>query len=166
MTNPLYGRRDEMLDAFLLRPEPLTHPSAILRVADLYSGGPITRAIERESLALVYRHDPNDTTRPDFDTIPDFEILTVTLPPAEPPDDALVEARDRVLRFLRVRRPWVFILIGGDEPPPSFREWTDALGYWLNRVHGRATIGTLGRDLPNQAKGDSLVMRLVRACVE
>lgn len=92
-TNPLYGRRDEMLDTFLLRPQPRSQPTGGLRVADLYSGGPITRAVEQENLDIVYRHDPSDRMITlDFGGIPDFEILTATLPPTETPD-ALAEAR-------------------------------------------------------------------------
>ena len=173
MANPLHGRRDEMLDTFLLRPEPRTKPTAILRVADLYSGGAITRAVEAEdSLALSYRHDPSDRMiMLDFDTIPDFEVLTATLPPVEM-SDAHAEARENVLRFLRVRRPWVFVLMGGDDETLwRMQDWTDRLGYRINRVHdGAAIIGTLGRELPpsgtDHTEGESLVMRLVRVSTE
>jgi hypothetical protein len=159
-TNPLYGRQDEMLDTFLLRPVS-TQPTATPRVADLYSGGAITEAVQREGLDLVYRHDPGDQAMPDFDAIPDFEVLTATLP-----QDSLVEARERVIRFLRVRRPWVFVLVGGDDETLwRIQDWTDRLGYRINRVHA-AIIGTLGRELPSDAEGESLVMRLVRASVE
>lgn len=72
------------------------------------------------------------------------------------------------MRFLRVRRPWVFVMMGGDDETLwRTQDWTNRLGYWINRVHGGAAIiGTLGRELPSEDEGESLVMRLVRASAE
>ena len=106
--NELHGKFNEMLYGFLLRPESQTPAPATPRVADLYSGtGEISRAIrDRVGLDVVYAHDPDDTRNPNFKQIPDFDLLTATMPDtSERRKDALSYS----LRYLRVRRPWVFV---------------------------------------------------------
>ena len=108
-----------------------------------------------------------------FDRIPDFDFLTVTLP-----SGAEGNAFAYALRFLRVRRPWAFILASEERDGDGEFLWrvqdkTWRLGYEINRTNTgnglSLVIGTLGRDLP-PSSGDplreSLVERLVRLCTE
>jgi hypothetical protein len=166
--NPLHGRFDEMLDTFLLKPE--STPSATYRVADLYSGtGEISEAVREVGLDVVWRHQPDDRDNPDFAQIPDFDILTATLP-----DDQRA-GLERALRFLRVRRPWAFVLVGEEEDAEflwRLQDKTHRLGYEINRTSGDGLaflIGTLGRDLPvpsDDPLRESLIESLVRICAD
>ena len=100
---------DDIIDA-LLRPTP-PPPSATLRVADLYSGdGRLGRAAEGAGFDVVYRSEP-DSARGllDFDDIPPFDIVTANMPDA---DNEREDALEFVLRFLRVRRPETFLMMG------------------------------------------------------
>ena len=155
-----------MLDTFLLKPESKAPASATYRVADLYSGtGQISVAIREAGLDVVYQHDPNDDKNPDFSDIPAFDILTATLP------DNKSSALGRTLRFLRVRRPWAFLLVGDEEDAEflwRLQDRTYRLGYEINRTNRDGLsflIGTLGRDMPIN-DDESLIDRLVRLCGE
>ena len=99
---------DDIVDALL---RPITPPSATLRVADLYSGdGRLGRAAEGAGFDVVYRSEP-DSARGllDFDDIPPFDLLTAKMPDA---DSEREEAFEFILRFLRVRRPETFLMMG------------------------------------------------------
>ena len=166
--NPLYGRFDEMLHGFLLKPEQKSPPSATLRVADLYSGtSEISTAAREVGLDVTYEHDPDDHRNPDFDLVPAFDILTATLPSRQRAD-----ALDRILRFLRVRRPWAFLLVDTKDDNQfllKLQDKTDRLGYRINRTSESGllsfVVGTLGQDLPGDVRG-TLIGRLIEACVE
>ena len=159
---------NEILYKFLLRPE--SPPSDTLRVASLYSGGRIHAAVKGLGLDVVWEHQPTDTRRPDFEQIPPIDFLVATVP------DDQKAAIDYVLRYLRVRRPWVFLLVREDEDAGllwRMQDETHQLGYVVNRtVQGGCSflVGTLGQDLPDQTggmgKGESLVGRLIRECAE
>ena len=116
--SPSYEYEDEDEDEFnnivdaLVRPAP-PPPSATLRVADLYCGdGELGQAAEDAGLDVVYRREPESPTEYlDFKRIPPFDFLTASMPDT---DDGRGEAVDFVLRFLRVRRPAAFLLMGKD----------------------------------------------------
>ena len=173
--NPLYGRFNEMLYGFLLKPEQENPPSATLRVADLYPNtGELSIAVQDAGLDVVCAHEPNGNGKINFDCIPDFDFLIATLPSGAE-HDALAYA----LRFLRVRRPWAFMLASEDRDGDGgeflwrVQDKTWRLGYEINRTNTgnglSLVVGTLGRDLP-PSSGDplqeSLVERLVRLCAE
>ena len=156
---------NEILYKFLLRPK--SPPSATLRVASLYSGGRIHAAVQELGLDVVWEHHPTDMRRPDFEEIPPIDFLVATVP------DDQKAAIDYVLRYLRVRRPWVFLLVREDEDAELLwrvQDETHRLGYVVNRtVRGGMSflVGTLGQDLPDQdGKGESLVGRLIRVCAK
>ena len=94
----------------LLRPTP-PPTSATLRVADLYSGdGRLGRATQDAGFDVVYRAEPESATEVfDFADIPPFDIVTSNMPDA---DSERGDALEFVLRFLRVRRPDTFLLMG------------------------------------------------------
>ena len=98
-------------------------------------------------MEIVYAHHPNinqrtrttyvrrigleplDATLPDFETIPDFDVVL-----AELPKESIEEALSFVLRFLRVRRPDTFVLVGPMEDNEQalvtlVREKVRGLGY-------------------------------------
>ena len=79
--NPLHGRFNDMLHSFLLKPEQEPSPSATLRVADLYPNtGELSQVVRDAGLDVVYAHEPDSSGKLNFDRIPDFDFLTVTLP--------------------------------------------------------------------------------------
>ena len=163
--NPMHGRFDKMLYQFLLRPE--SPPSDTLRVASLYAGGRIHSAVKEFGLDVVWEHQPTDTGRPDFEKIPYIDFLVATVP-----DDQRAGI-DYVLRYLRVRRPWVFLLVrekGDAELLWRVQDETHRLGYVVNRtVQGGMSflVGVLGQDLPDQTgEGESLIGGLIKKCAE
>ena len=109
----------------VFRPAP-PPPSDTVRVADLYCGtGELSLAAQAVGLSVVYAEEPDIRVRqeyasrmgftPDgcvenisFDRIPPFDVLTASLP--EPLGQE--QAFSRVLRFLRIRRPEAFMLMG------------------------------------------------------
>ena len=91
----------------LMRPTP-PPPSATIRVADLFStDGRLGRAAEGAGFAVVYR----DTVmkRPNFGSIPPFDIVTANMPDG---DNGRADALGFVMRFLGVRRPETFLMMG------------------------------------------------------
>lgn len=155
---------DKTLYQFLLRPS--SPPSDILRVASLYHGGAVSAAVEELGFEFVWEHYPSDTGPPNFDNVPFIDFLVATIP--DPQGDAI----DLVMRYLRVRRPWVFLLVREDEDATllwRMQEGTHRLGYFVSRnVSGGMSflVGTLGEDLPDQTGGESLVGRIIRECAE
>ena len=110
----------------------------VLRVADLYCGdGTLGRAARSAGLEVVCAEEPDAQARRDangvrvepvrrrldFDRIPAFNILLASVSPAG--------AFDHALRFIRVRRPQAFVLMGrGDDAfLRAVREKTRRLGY-------------------------------------
>ena len=93
-----------------MRPAP-PPPSAITRVADLYSGdGRLGRAAEGAGFNVVYRIQPESATEVfDFADIPPFDIVTANMPDG---DNERADALEFVMRFLRVRRPDTFLMMG------------------------------------------------------
>ena len=57
-----------------------------------------------EGVELVYTRELSEPGLLDFDQIPQFNLLTAVLP------NPLGEALETVFRFLRVRRPVMFVL--------------------------------------------------------
>ena len=134
----------------IFRPVPPPQ-SATLRVADLYCGdGELGRAAQDAGLEIVYTRDPDSMTENlDFEAIPPFDFLTATMPSTP---DGREEALGFVLRFLRVRRPETFLLMGehlnGDGAGfiRLVRGKTRRLGYRVNPAKNGHdfTIGVLG----------------------
>lgn len=149
---------------FMRPPSP---PSDTIRVATLYSGGRVSAVIEALDLDVVWKHKATDPVLPDFDEIPYIDFLVANI--LDPQDKAI----EYVMRYLRVRRPWVFLLVRGDVDAEfllNVQDKTKRLGYVVNRtVRNRTSflVGTLGQDLPNQdGDGESLVGRIIRMCGE
>lgn len=149
----------------LIRPP--SPPSDTIRVATLYSGGRVSAAVEALGLDVVLRHKATDSRLPDFDEIPRIDFLIANIP--NPQDKSV----DYMMRYLRVSRSWVFLLVREDEDAElllSVQNKTKRLGYVVNRtVEGGASylVVTLGKNLPNQdGDGESLVGRVIRLCGE
>ena len=130
------------------RPTPEASPSGRLRVANLFCGdGLLGQVAEEVGMKVVYAHDPGGERRtrtayarriglepqnsrlPDFETIPPFDVVLVELP-----RDGIEDALSFVLRFLRVRRPDTFVLVGPVEDNEQalvtlVREKVQSLGY-------------------------------------
>ena len=147
---------------FMRPPSP---PSDTIRVATLCSGGRVSAVVEELDLDVVWRHKATDRKRPNFDEIPPIDFLVANIPD---PQDKSVEY---VMRYLRIRRPWVFLLVRGDEDAGlllNVQGEAKQLGYVVNRTVRDGSsylVGTLGRDLPNQeGEGESLVGRIIRMC--
>ena len=99
------------LDA-LLRPQTPRSPSGVLRVACLHDDdGALSDTAREVGLEVVYAHSSGETVGDisDQSNIPPFDLLASNLP---------IDAWDEVegfafaLRFLRVRRPVAFLLVG------------------------------------------------------
>ena len=123
-------------------------PSGKLRVADLFCGtGSLGQVAQEAGMKIVYAHDPggkqrtrtaytkkfglepHDSQLPNFTETPPFDIVL-----AELPKGGIEEALSFVLRFLRVRRPDTFVLVGSvgeneDALVTYVREKTQSLGY-------------------------------------
>ena len=117
----------------LLRPRTALAPSGVLRVADLYAGelGHAARSIRLE---VVYTHQPGETVGDisGYDQIPPFDVLCANLP-----DGAWEEAFTFALRFLRVRRPAAFLLVGAQaDLLHPVQERTQRLGYGVSGNDG------------------------------
>ena len=116
---------DELTRA-VFRPGPNPSPSGQLRVANLYSGdGFIAQVAVEAGMEVSYAHDPgarsrtrtayekkiglvvNDAELPNFAHIPAFDLVLAELPKGK-----VDEALAFVMRFLRVRRPATFVLVG------------------------------------------------------
>ena len=152
MTNNRRGTfKDAVASVFM--PAPPT-PSDTLRVADLFCGtGELGLAAKNAGLSVVYAEEPDADARqiyaasigvtPQgiaanivFDQIPSFDILMASLPDAE---TERVKAFSRALRFLRIRRPDAFVLMGdaqhaGDKFLKLVQDKTQRMGYTATRV--------------------------------
>lgn len=110
----------------VFRPGPNPSPSGKLRVANLYSGtGSIAQVAVEAGMEVTYAHDPgatkrtkdaferkigqvvNDAELPNFAEIPAFDLIL-----AELSRDNAESVLSFVMRFLRVRRPDTFVLVG------------------------------------------------------
>ena len=148
---------DAIRDTLRAMARPTTSPASdgIPRVALLYADlGDFDRADAK--LSVVYRHQTTDTQSligadiASHDLIPPFDVLCVNLPNSQE-NDALSFA----LRFLRVRRPEMFLLLSvnqellqADEFLHMVRDRTHVLGY---RVYGNdhVVVGMLGHPDPD-----------------
>ena len=109
-------------------------PSATVRVADLYCGdGRLSQAATNAGLEVVYSHTPKSWDEHlDISALPAFDLVTATLPDAVKPRAEVLEF---VLRFLWVRRPNAFVLVGDsrveedNEFLKSVQDKTFRLGY-------------------------------------
>jgi hypothetical protein len=108
-----------MVDAVLT---PRAPRSATQGVADSRSDG-FGLSENLEGVEIVYTRELSEPGLLDFDQIPPFNLLTAVLP--NPPGEAL----ETVLRFLRVRRPVMFVLVGRESLGDQFREKAKRLGY-------------------------------------
>lgn len=131
------------------RPTPEPSPSGKLRVANLFGGPGLSAQVAQETdgMEIVYAHHPDVNSRtksaytrriglepldarlPDFETVPAFDVVL-----AELPKESIEDALSFVLRFLRVRRPDTFVLVGPMEDNEQalvtlVREKVRGLGY-------------------------------------
>ena len=144
----------------LLRPTPPEPPpSGILRVADLFSAeSGLASTIRDAGLEIVYTESGTGKLRnPKFDRMPPFDVLTATLP------DGIEQwvAFDHVLRFLRVRRPLAFLLLGSGDVG-AVENQTNRLGYRL--THGETFVaGMLQLPLrwPSEPKSAAQVLEWI-----
>ncbi len=148
MENPPEG----LGDAFrtVMRPPPFPIP-ATPRVAVLCpEGGDIGQTIRDAGLEVVHSHKPETGgDHLDFDRIPPFDLVVTTLPDA-PSDRG--RALELTFRFLYIRRPASFVLVGkGQEPDVELarfvRSKTQRMGYQVKggSAGGRSfTVGTMG----------------------
>lgn len=126
--------------------QPTDSPSGRLRVANLFCGtGALSQTAQEAGMEVVYAHDTNNRARtayakkiglepdgeklPDFTTIPAFDIVLATLP-----RDGIEDALSFFLRYLRVRRPDTFVLVGPSDVDEQamatlVREKVSPLGY-------------------------------------
>ena len=121
---PLDEGFDNAVRAVMRPAQPPSSPSGRLRVANLFCGtGALGQTAQEAGMEVVYAHDTNNRARtayakkiglepdgeklPDFTTIPAFDVVLATLP-----KDGIEDALSFVLRYLRVRRPDTFVLVG------------------------------------------------------
>ena len=107
-------------------------PSATIRVADLYCGdGRLAQAATDAGLEIVYSHTPRRWDEHlDISALPAFDLVTATLPDAV---KARAEVLEFVFRFLYVRRPNAFMLLGDSQADDKFlklvQDKTSRMGY-------------------------------------
>ena len=133
------------LDA-LVRPRVVPPADGVLRVAVLRSedtGARLAEHAELAGLRVVYVNQGETVGDiSDQSVVPPFDLLAVNLP-----DGDWGEAFSFALRFLRVRRPVAFILMGdgASEFAPQAQERTRQLGYRVDG-NGDFTVGTLSTE--------------------
>ena len=132
--NPFDEKFYDTVDA-LLGQRPSSQTSATLRVADFcYGSSDLTEAVVGAGLEIAYLHDLDIPTQPlNFDDIPPFDLVTASLPGG---DQAQEDAFGLVARFLRVRRPVSFVLVGrarrlSDEFLQRVQHETQQFGYHI-----------------------------------
>ena len=94
----------------LMRPSPPI-PSTMTRVADLYpADGRLGNAAQNAGFDVVYQIEPKNSQEIfDFADVPPFDVVTANMPDD---DNERADALEFVLRFLRVRRPEIFLMMG------------------------------------------------------
>ena len=144
--NPLDEGFDDAVRVVMRPVQPVTSPSGRLRVANLFCGtGILSLTAQQAGMEIVYAHDTNAKARtayakkiglepdgeklPDFNIIPAFDVVLATLP-----KDGIEDALLFVLRYLRVRRPDTFVLVGPSDVNEQavatlVREKVSPLGY-------------------------------------
>ena len=130
----------------LFGPKPPT-PTATLRVAVLYPEGvDLAKAAREGGLDVAYEHmpdKPNDKL--DISKLPEFDLVAANLP-----DDN--QGRDDVVaflfRFLWVRRPLAFLMVGGIQDELTERGLVermeakyDRMGYVVQRASAITGVG-------------------------
>ena len=99
----------EFLDLVDALTYPKPPPSATLRVAEVHFGeGRFAPAIESAGMILASTLD-GQKDLPDFETMEPFDIALVDVPSS--PGD-WEKATDYMMRFVRVRRPVAFVILG------------------------------------------------------
>ena len=144
----------------VFRPAP-PPSSDTVRVADLFCGrGELSLAAQTVDLSVVYAEEPTAKARReyasavgltpsnlvqniDFDDVPPFDVLTASLPNSARGQERVFS---RVLRFLRIRRPEIFLLVGGKQANSErflniIQDKTWRLGY---RIGGNEDFGIEG----------------------
>ena len=96
----------------LFRPEAPV-PSATPRVAVLYPGdGTLAKAVADAGLEVTYSHTPEDEhDKLDISKLPLFDLIAANLPDD---DQGREDVLEFVFRFLWVRRPVAFLLVGNE----------------------------------------------------
>ena len=158
-----------------LRPTTPSSSSGKLRVANLFCGaGGLSLAAQEAGMEVVYAHDMNKRARTaytkriglepdnrgkmiDFSDIPVFDLVIATLSKGN-----IKDGIEFLLRFLRVRRPNTFILVGpiGENEQvltTLAREKTQSLGYEVASA-GDALLGVYA---PNFEQDDPVVAGLL-----
>lgn len=84
-------------------------PSATVRVAEVHFGDrSLAPAIEAAGMEVAASLD-GKRERPDFDVMPEFDLVVASVP--DSPDEWEESVRF-IMRFLRVRRPEAFVILG------------------------------------------------------
>ena len=87
---------------------PAPAPSATIRVAEVHFGGDgLAQEMRSAGMEVVASLDPAREI-PDFDEMKAFDVVVVSAPP----DANEWAVTDYVLRFVRVRRPIAFVVLG------------------------------------------------------
>ena len=157
----------DLLDALTLQePTPAGNPLSI-RMAEVHFGGRgegLARAIESARMTLVASLD-GDKNLPDFDTMPEFDLVIANVP-LEPSE--WERATDYVMRFVRVRRPVAFVILGcmEEELRRLMQNKSQGYGYDVASTHYDELdfiAGVLER-APEEATWESLyaVVRRIR----
>ena len=126
----------------LLRPRTPLPPSRVLRVAVCGDGdGALASATRDAGLVVAYAPAPGDAVGDisDQSLIPPFDLIAASV--AAGWEDAFALA----LRFLRVRRPVAFVLVGRAGFEADVQEGTRRLGYRVDGM-GVFTVGTLWQE--------------------
>ena len=133
----------------LFRPiSPTPPPSGRLRMAVLYSADfGLTESLKDVGLEVVYDCQPESAGIPDFEQIPEFDLLIVEMFQTGYKWRTVFRY---AMRFLRVRRPFVFIVAVGERPSDELlahvREQTGPLGYTAGADDTGLILGGTGID--------------------
>lgn len=168
----------------VFRPMP-TAPSDTVRVAHIFCAkGEHSQIANEAGLNVVYAEEPDEEARDayadnlgltpqkisraiDFKQVPPFDVLLVSLPKSE-----REKAISYALRFLHIRRPRVFLMVGDEEGQEEalgqVEKGTDPMGYAVDLADSVSdgqffVVGALGEltDMNEQSElGD--MMELVR----
>ena len=136
----------------LFRPE-APAPSATPRVAVLYPGdGTLTKAVADAGLEVTYSHTPEDEhEKLDISKLPLFDLLAANLPDD---DQGREDVLEFVFRFLWVRRPLAFLLVGNERGESTERSFVarieskyERMGYYnVQRATSIPGVGMPGEE--------------------
>ncbi len=130
----------------LFRPEPPA-PTATLRVVVLYPEGvDLAKAARDGGLDVVYEHTPGKPNEKlDISKLPEFDLVAANLPDDNQGREGVIEF---VFRFLWVRGPLAFLMVGGAQDEIKERGLVERMearyermGYVVQRASSVPGIG-------------------------